>query len=244
MSWTPALVRRGGSAATAAASRIQCRVLVPATVASEPFARSADKIRQRSSSHGICSATTSVAWPITQRDLRARTMNTGLQQEQTRRNFTRKAGSRLTQAEIISMAEDEEDGGPLPPPDRTGAGAGPLHGCTDEDDFSHLSNEELADADTIPGWDLIHSPPRKIPRGSLLGTVVSDKMAKTVNVAVDRYRILPKVRVRRKYTRKFMAHDEEEVCRVGDLILITPCQRISRHKHFMVREIVRAKGVL
>jgi small subunit ribosomal protein S17 len=107
-----------------------------------------------------------------------------------------------------------------------------------------MSNEELMNTSTIPGWELVHSPPRKFPRGALVGTVVSDKMEKTVNVAVDRYRIVPKYRKRMRYTRKFMAHDEEELCSMGDLVMITPCQRISRRKHFIIREIIRSKGQL
>ena len=107
-----------------------------------------------------------------------------------------------------------------------------------------MSNEELADTSTIPGWELIHSPPKKLPRGALIGTVVSDKMDKTVNVAVVRYRLVPKIRKRIKYTRKFMAHDEREVANMGDVVMITPCHRISKNKHFMLREIVRAKGQL
>jgi small subunit ribosomal protein S17 len=112
------------------------------------------------------------------------------------------------------------------------------------DDLPNMTNEDLADTSTIPGWNLIHSPPRKFPRGALVGTVVSDKMTKTVNVAVDRYRIVPKIRKRVRYTRKFMAHDELEVANTGDLVMITPCHRLSKHKHFMVREIIRPKGQL
>jgi small subunit ribosomal protein S17 len=111
-------------------------------------------------------------------------------------------------------------------------------------DMTNLSNQELEDTSTIPGWDLVHSPPRKFPRGALIGKVVSDKMSKTVNVAVDRYTIAPKVRKRMRYTKKFMAHDEGEVSKIGDLVMITPCQRLSRHKHFMLREIIRPKGQL
>lgn len=110
--------------------------------------------------------------------------------------------------------------------------------------ISEMSNEELADTSTIPGWELIHSPPKKLPRGALIGTVVSDKMDKTVNVAVVRYRLVPKIRKRIKYTRKFMAHDEREVANMGDVVMITPCHRISKNKHFMLREIVRGKGQL
>ncbi len=114
-------------------------------------------------------------------------------------------------------------------------------------DYSHMTNEELKDSSSIPGWDLIHSPPKdkeSIPRGSLVGTVVSTKMQKTINVAVDRYRVQPKYRKRLRYTKKFMAHDEFEVASLGDLVMIAPSQRISKHKHFMLREIIRAKGQL
>lgn len=110
--------------------------------------------------------------------------------------------------------------------------------------ISQMTNEQLADTSTIPGWDLIHSPPRKFPRGALIGIVVSDKMDKTVNVAVDRYKIVPRIHKRLRYTKKFMAHDENEVATMGDLVMITPCHRISKNKHFMLREIMRPKGLL
>ncbi len=113
-----------------------------------------------------------------------------------------------------------------------------------QDDVA-ISDSQLGDLSSLsPGWDLVHTPPRVYPRGALLGKVVSDKMNKTVNVAVERYRIVPKYRKRVKYTRKFMAHDENEVANLGDLVMIVPCHRISRHKHFMLREIVRPKGQL
>jgi len=108
----------------------------------------------------------------------------------------------------------------------------------------NMTDEELQDNSTIPGWELIHNPPRKYPRGALVGVVVSDKMQKTVNVQVTRYRLVPKIRKRVKYTRKFMAHDENEVANMGDTVLIVPCQKISKMKHFMLREIIRPKGQL
>jgi len=121
----------------------------------------------------------------------------------------------------------DDDGGPV------GAGL-----------FKKMTNKELANMSTIPGWNLVHNPPRRNPRGALVGKVVSDKMQKTVNVAVDRYKLIPKYRKRWRFTKKFMAHDEHEVCNKGDLVMIVPCQKISRHKHFMVREIIRPKGQL
>jgi small subunit ribosomal protein S17 len=105
-----------------------------------------------------------------------------------------------------------------------------------------MTNEQLADTSNIPGWDCIHAPPKKFPRGALVGRVVSTKMQKTVNVAVDRYRIVPKIKVRERFTRKFMAHDEGEVANLGDIVMIVPCHRISKNKHFMLHEIIRARG--
>lgn len=114
------------------------------------------------------------------------------------------------------------------------------------EEVKNMTNEELNDPTTIPGFlTLIHSPPRdrsSTPRNALVGRVVSDKMQKTVNVEVDRYKIVPKYRKRLKYSKKFMAHDEDEVCKEGDLVMITPCQRISRKKHFRVHEIIKSKG--
>jgi small subunit ribosomal protein S17 len=52
-------------------------------------------------------------------------------------------------------------------------------------------------------------------------------MDKTINVAADRFKMVPKILKRIKYTRKFMAHDEEEVSALGDLVMITPCHRLD-----------------
>ncbi|KAL7539577.1 hypothetical protein ACHAWF_006450 [Thalassiosira exigua] len=130
----------------------------------------------------------------------------------------------------------DDDGGPVRGPASSASSGAPS--------FEGMTDDQLADMRTVPGWGLIHSPPRRNPRGALVGTVVSDKMQKTVNVAVDRFKMIPKYKKRWRFTRKFMAHDEHEVCNVGDLVMIVPCQKVSRHKHFMVREIIRPKGQL
>ena len=123
--------------------------------------------------------------------------------------------------------------------------------------YQNLTNDELLDSSTITLQDspdstwneLIHSPPIRdknasLPNGTLVGTVVSTKMNKTINVAVDRFRTHTKYKKRMKYTRKFMAHDESEVASMGDTVLIVPSQRISKLKHFMLREILKPKGQL
>jgi small subunit ribosomal protein S17 len=75
-----------------------------------------------------------------------------------------------------------------------------------------------------------------------LGTVVSDKMDKTVVVAVERrvsHPLYGKAVVR---TKKFHAHDEENAARVGDVVRITETRPLSRKKRWRLVEIVeRAK---
>ncbi len=79
-------------------------------------------------------------------------------------------------------------------------------------------------------------------RQTLVGTVVSDKMEKTVTVEVERtvmHRLYHRYMKRRK---KFAAHDEQNECRVGDRVVIVACRPVSKHKRWRVREIVaRAK---
>jgi len=70
------------------------------------------------------------------------------------------------------------------------------------------------------------------------GVVVSDKMDKTVVVEVERlrqHRLYKKV-IRQR--RKFMAHDEENACRTGDLVRIVESRPLSRHKHWVVETIL------
>ncbi|NPA95131.1 MAG: 30S ribosomal protein S17 [Thermodesulfobacteria bacterium] len=75
-------------------------------------------------------------------------------------------------------------------------------------------------------------------RRTLTGMVVSDKNDKTVTVVVIRrfrHPIYGKFVQRRK---KYMAHDPNNECRVGDKITIEEHRPISRKKRWIVREIV------
>ncbi len=75
-------------------------------------------------------------------------------------------------------------------------------------------------------------------RKRLTGRVTSDKMDKTVVVEVEslkRHRLYGKVM---KRTKKYMAHDEENACRIGDLVRIIESRPLSRRKHWVVGEIM------
>ncbi len=70
------------------------------------------------------------------------------------------------------------------------------------------------------------------------GTVVSDKMDKTVVVSVER---LVKHPLYGKYIKrrvKFMAHDEKNSCKTGDKVLIVESSPISRKKVWMVKQVL------
>ncbi|MBI5250957.1 MAG: 30S ribosomal protein S17 [Desulfomonile tiedjei] len=71
------------------------------------------------------------------------------------------------------------------------------------------------------------------------GVVISNKMDKTVVVEVSRTVVHP---VYKKYVRRrkrFMAHDEENRCRVGDEVMIVETRPLSRHKNWRVRKILK-----
>ncbi len=72
----------------------------------------------------------------------------------------------------------------------------------------------------------------------MIGTVVSDKMDKTVVVQTER---LVKHRLYEKYIRrraKFSAHDAENSCRIGDKVLITESRPLSKTKRWQVSQIL------
>lgn len=76
------------------------------------------------------------------------------------------------------------------------------------------------------------------------GVVTSDVMDKTVVVTVERIGTHPlyKKVVRRR--KKYMAHDEDNACRVGDRVRLVECRPMSARKRWRVAEIVqRAPGV-
>ena len=81
-------------------------------------------------------------------------------------------------------------------------------------------------------------------KSELTGTVVSDKMDKTVTVAVER-----KVRHElygksQRKTSRFLAHNEKNEARIGDTVSIAESRPLSRRKRWVVTRVVaKAQGV-
>lgn len=73
------------------------------------------------------------------------------------------------------------------------------------------------------------------------GFVTSNKMNKTVVVAVTSYRPHPLYRKQVRRVKKFKAHDENNSCGIGDIVRIVETRPLSKEKHWMVDEIL-SKG--
>ena len=76
------------------------------------------------------------------------------------------------------------------------------------------------------------------PRVQTVGRVVSNKMDKTVVVAVDYVRRHPLYHKRITRTSKFKAHDESNECKQGDIVRIEETRPMSKEKRWIVREIL------
>lgn len=71
------------------------------------------------------------------------------------------------------------------------------------------------------------------------GSVVSNKMEKSVVILVER--MFPH-KLYGKYIRRsvrYMAHDAKNECQIGDLVLIEECRPLSRRKRWLVRSIIQ-----
>ena len=71
------------------------------------------------------------------------------------------------------------------------------------------------------------------------GVVVSDKMDKTIVVAVERLMRQPLYGKTIKQTKKFKAHDENNECKVGDIVTIMETRPLSREKRWRLVKIIK-----
>ena len=77
-----------------------------------------------------------------------------------------------------------------------------------------------------------------MPKKEKQGVVSSNKMDKTVVVKVAEYRQHPKYKKIIEHTKNYKAHDENNVCKEGDIVRIVESKPISGGKRFVVAEIV------
>ncbi|MFH1890842.1 MAG: 30S ribosomal protein S17 [Candidatus Kuenenbacteria bacterium] len=66
------------------------------------------------------------------------------------------------------------------------------------------------------------------------GTVVSDKMDKTIVVAVETTKINPKYKKRYKIVKRYKVHDDKERYKAGDKVVFQECRPLSKEKRWRV----------
>jgi small subunit ribosomal protein S17 len=75
-------------------------------------------------------------------------------------------------------------------------------------------------------------------RKQLVGKVVSNKADKTISVLVETYKKHPLYSKRVKYSKKYAAHDEQNIAEMGDVVRIEETRPLSRSKHFQLIEVI------
>jgi small subunit ribosomal protein S17 len=73
---------------------------------------------------------------------------------------------------------------------------------------------------------------------TITGCVVSNKMDKTITVLVERVVKHPVYGKYIKRSTKMMAHDEDNSCQEGDVVSITSCRPMSKHKTFKLVQVL------
>ena len=79
---------------------------------------------------------------------------------------------------------------------------------------------------------------KEVNRKTIQGVVVSDKMDKTITVLVTSKKRHPIYKKYMTYTKKYKAHDENNVCNEGDIVRIVETRPISSGKCWKVAEVV------
>jgi small subunit ribosomal protein S17 len=77
---------------------------------------------------------------------------------------------------------------------------------------------------------------------TIVGRVVSDKMDKTVSVAIERLIRHPVYGKFIRRTTKVMAHDATNECKAGDRVAISECKPLSKNKSWQVVNVVERAG--
>ncbi len=83
--------------------------------------------------------------------------------------------------------------------------------------------------------------PTRALRKTREGVVVSNKMDKSVVVAVERRVAHPLYKKYLRKTNTFMAHDAENICQIGDRVRIMETRPLSKHKHWRLVEVLERK---
>jgi small subunit ribosomal protein S17 len=83
-----------------------------------------------------------------------------------------------------------------------------------------------------------------MPVKQKIGIVISNKMQKTIVVKIENkypHPIYSKILVK---TKKYVVHDEEETCNIGDQVLVQECRPLSKRKRWKLVEILSKSSLI
>ena len=81
-------------------------------------------------------------------------------------------------------------------------------------------------------------------RAELVGRVVSNTNDKTITVLVETYRKHPLYKKRVKYSKKYAAHDEKNIAKVGDTVRLLSTRPLSKTKRYELVEVIEKAVIL
>ena len=81
-------------------------------------------------------------------------------------------------------------------------------------------------------------------RKTMIGTVISDKMDKTISVVVETKKTHPLYGKRVKYSKKYKAHDEMNEAKVGDIVKIMETRPLSATKRICLVVVVEKADII
>ena len=153
-------------------------------------------------------------------------------------------------AQLENLEQDEQrpgmsdigDNAPLIPNDDADAAAPPVPVAEAEAALPATPTVSVTGARARGRQEL--RPGQQPRRQMKVGRVVSDKMDKTVIVAVEYTRQHPIYKKAMKRTSKFAAHDERNECRIGDVVRIEETRPLSKTKRWVVREVLQRRVVV
>ncbi|MDR2018984.1 MAG: 30S ribosomal protein S17 [Syntrophobacterales bacterium] len=81
-----------------------------------------------------------------------------------------------------------------------------------------------------------------IGRKKIIGIVIKDKMDKSVVIEVEKFLKHPRYHKYLKMKKKYKAHDEANVCKVGDKVLLVETRPLSKDKRWLVKEVIKREA--
>lgn len=84
----------------------------------------------------------------------------------------------------------------------------------------------------------------KNKKNEIIGRVVSDKTDKTISVLYETYKKHPLYKKRVKNSKKYAAHDEKNIAKIGDKVRIEMTRPLSKTKRYRLVEVIETSEVL